>query len=249
MLALHRDRMVEAAKQFGWTQVEDRLSGPSGLDDLLETLKASVDVSSTSPRRIRVVIDYHGKITVESSATLPLPLRNLYPTKLPPPGTSVPRVSPLTGGALSLGAEDSMSKQGPGYGDPERGQVWTVMVDPVRTHPSQFTSYKTTCRDMYNEARARVGIESMMDPKEVLMIGTKEDEIMEGSLTSILLWREGRWVTPPTSSGGQIGTSRRWLLANGLCVEEVIKGTSLVNGEECWLSNGVRGLIPGIIKL
>jgi branched-subunit amino acid aminotransferase/4-amino-4-deoxychorismate lyase len=142
-----------------------------------------------------------------------------------------------------------MAKQGPGYGDPERGQVWTIMVDPVRTHPSQFTSYKTTCRDMYNEARARVGIESMMDPKEVLMIGTKEDEIMECSLTSILLWREGRWVTPPISSGGQIGTSRRWLLANGLCVEEVIKGTSLVDGEECWLSNGVRGLIPGIIKL
>lgn len=32
------------------------------------------------------------------------------------------------------------------------------------------------------------------------------------------------------------------------CVEGVVKVDSLVDGEECWISNGVRGFLPGIVK-
>jgi branched-subunit amino acid aminotransferase/4-amino-4-deoxychorismate lyase len=102
---------------------------------------------------------------------------------------------------------------------------------------------------MYTGARARAGIESMMEPKEVLIISDTGSEIMEGSLTSVFFWRGERWVTPHISSGGQEGTTRRWLLENGLCVEEVVSSDSLVDGEECWISNGVRGLIWGKIEL
>ncbi|KFY91700.1 hypothetical protein V500_04519 [Pseudogymnoascus sp. VKM F-4518 (FW-2643)] len=175
MLSLHRDRMLEAAKHFGWSQAEARLSGSSGLENLLETLKASVDVNSTAPRRVRAVVDRNGEISVDSFEIPQRPLRNLFPTTLPPPGTAPPRVSPLTGGALSLGEDDSTVQQGPGYGDPSQDQPWSVMVDPVGTEPSHFTSYKTTSRDMYNDARTRVGIESMADPKEVLITSTKDE--------------------------------------------------------------------------
>lgn len=89
----------------------------------------------------------------------------------------------------------------------------------------------------------------MAEPKEVLLVSTRDEEIMEGSLTSIILWREGRWVTPPVSSGGQAGTTRRWLIWEGLVKEEVVKVETLRDGEECWLSNGVRGLIFGRISL
>lgn len=248
MLSLHRDRMLEAAKHFGWSEAEALLSGPSGVEELLKPLKHTV-ADSTVPMRVKVIIDWRGVFSVESSETPSRPLRNLFPTRLPPPGQAPPRVSPLTGGALSLGADDSTVQQGPGYGDSSRDQPWSVMVDPVGTEPSPFTSYKTTSRDMYDEARARVGIESMADPKEVLITSTKDGEIMEGSLTTVLFWRGGRWVTPPVSSGGQVGTTRRWLLASGLCEEEVVRKEDLVDGEECWLGNGVRGFIPGIIKL
>lgn len=249
MLSLHRDRMLEAAQHFGWSQAEARLSGSSGLEDFLNTLKGAVDVNSTTPRRVRAVIDRHGEISVSSAEISPRPLRNLYPTRLPPPGTAPPRVSPLTGGALSLGEDDSTVQQGPGYGEPSHDQAWTVMLDPVDTEPSQFTSYKTTSRNVYDDARARVGIESMAATKEVLITSTKDGEIMEGSLTTVLFWRGGRWVTPPVSSGGQVGTSRRWLLAHGLCEEEVVRRGDVVDGEECWISNGVRGVVAGVIKL
>lgn len=72
---------------------------------------------------------------------------------------------------------------------------------------------------------------------------------MEGSLTTVYFFRGGRWVTPPLASGGQAGTTRRWLLEQRMCQEEVIRADSVMDGEYCYLSNGVRGLISGKIKL
>lgn len=148
-----------------------------------------------------------------------------------------------------LGPEDSVQSGGPGHGDPQQLRPWTVNVDTELTKPSPFTTYKTTRRDMYMDARNRQGIDSMTEPREVLIISETGNEIMEGSLTSVYFWRRGRWITPPTASGGQAGTTRRWLLENGLCEEEVVSSDSLVNGEECWISNGVRGLSWGKISL
>lgn len=120
---------------------------------------------------------------------------------------------------------------------------------------------------MYTDARERVGIKTMVEPQEVLIISnghnptldarnsanivitSADGDIMEGSLTSVYFYRDGRWVTPPVSSGGQAGTTRRWLLERGLCDEERVNVDSLVDGEECWLSNGVRGLVWGKVKL
>jgi 4-amino-4-deoxychorismate lyase len=249
MLPFHRDRMLEAAQHFDWPDAEARLAGSAGLEHLLKSLKAAIDTNSGAPLRVRMLLDQTGNITLESFPTPSTAIRNLFPTRLPPPGSAALYISPLTGGALILGPDDSLSQQGPGYGDPEREQAWAVMVDPARTEPSPFTTYKTTSRDMYTEARVRVGIEAMTEPKEVLIISTDGNQIMEGSVTSVLFWRGGRWVTPPVSSGGQAGTTRRWLLKNGLCEEEAVSSGSLVDGEECWLSNGVRGLIWGKVKL
>jgi len=135
------------------------------------------------------------------------------------------------------------------YGDPERSTPWDVMPDKERTPPTSFTSYKTTNRDMYTGARERVGIQDMTEKREVLIVSERDGEIMEGSLTSVFLWRNGAWTTPPVASGGQIGTTRRWALEKGFCVEGVVRIEDLVDGEECWISNGVRGFILGKIKL
>lgn len=34
-----------------------------------------------------------------------------------------------------------------------------------------------------------------------------------------------------------------------LVIEDVIRASSLTSGEECWISNGVRGFIYGKIRL
>jgi 4-amino-4-deoxychorismate lyase len=247
MLPYHRDRMLEAAAHFGWSVAAERIRGPEGLQHLLRQLEAATDTKFIPPLRVRTVLHHDGDITVETNETPAVPLVNLFPSRIPPPAPKL-EVSPLTGGAMMLGGGDSL-QSGTARGNPVQTQPWTVVVDPEKTTPSEFTIYKTTYRDMYIGARARAGIESMTDCKEVLIVSDTGSEIMEGSLTSVLFWRGGRWVTPPVSSGGQAGTTRRWLLENGLCDEEVVSRDSLVDGEECWISNGVRGLIWGKVKL
>jgi branched-subunit amino acid aminotransferase/4-amino-4-deoxychorismate lyase len=158
------------------------------------------------------------------------------------------KVSPLTGGALAVSADDAERLES-SIRIPPQVNAWTVMIDPEKTQPSSFTTYKTTRRDFYTNARDRVGIKSMTEPNEVLIISNTDDGIMEGSLTSVFFWRNGNWVTPPVASGGQAGTTRRWYLEKGFCKEEPVNIKTLVDGEECWISNGVRGLVWGKIKL
>lgn len=210
ILTHHRDRILQAADHFGWTKAVDAIRGSAGFVHLLKKLTETIDTKSPTPLRIRVLLSHDGSIGVESSPAAPVTETNLFPKRIPPPKASPQmNVSPLTGGALTVGNDDAV------YGDPPMTEAWDIIPDSVRTKPSPYTSYKTTNRYMYGAARERVGIKDMMEKREVLIVSEKDGEIMEGSLTSVFFWRNGKWTTPPVSSGGQVGTTRRWALAKG----------------------------------
>ncbi|KAJ5252193.1 hypothetical protein N7489_002603 [Penicillium chrysogenum] len=123
----------------------------------------------------------------------------------------------------------------------------TASIDLMKsTIPSGFTTHKTTARDDYMAARLRAGINSPTDSAEVLVVNPN-DEVMEGSITTPYFLRDHMWITPPLSSGGNAGTTRRYALSQGFCLEHTISRDELVDGELCWLSNGVRGFIRGQI--
>ena len=210
ILPYHRDRMIQAADNFGWTVAADRIRGPEGFAFFLDMLNEAVDTQSSSPLKIRTILSHDGTIVIETSPATEVTQWNLFPARLPPPrGEGEPNVSSLTGGLCTSGEND------PIHGDPSTQNPWTVIVDTVRTKPSAYTSYKTTSRDVYSEARTHVGIKDFSEKREVLIISQKDGEIMEGSLTSVYFWREGKWVTPSVASGGNIGTSRRLALKEG----------------------------------
>ncbi|CBF79906.1 uncharacterized protein ANIA_10991 [Aspergillus nidulans FGSC A4] len=171
--------------------------------------------------RIRIVVDQNGSCKVETSPAAHIELENfLVPFIISP--TSTP---------------------------------WRVFVDTAYTTPSGLTTHKTTAREGYASARARAGITTPQDTAEVLLVNP-QGEIMEGSITTPYFQRRGptkrdvpAWITPPLSSGGNAGTSRRYALNQGFCTEEVITTRDLVDGEVCLLSNGVRGFILGQIVL
>jgi 4-amino-4-deoxychorismate lyase len=210
VLPFHQDRMLQAAEHFGWKPAADAIRGPLGFAHLLTKLTEAINTQSSTPLKARVLLNYDGSICVESSHAAPVTEANLFPKRIPPPKAAAPmKVSPLTGGALTVGDGDAV------HGDPPMSEAWDIIPDTVRTKPSPYTSYKTTNRDMYIGARERVGIKNMAEKREVLIISEKDGEIMEGSLTSVFFWRDGKWTTPPVSSGGQVGTSRRWALDKG----------------------------------
>jgi hypothetical protein len=212
MLSYHRDRLLEAAEHFAWAEIADSLRGPKGFTILLKKLNDGIAnlTQSQSPLRVRVLLRHEGSSRIEMNPTTVTTAASLFPNRIPPPKSAAQmKVSPLTGGVLTVGDGDAV------HGDPPMGEAWDVLPDTQRVKPSLFTSYKTTSRDMYMAARQRVGIHDMAEKKEVLIISEKDGEIMEGSLTSVFFWRNGKWTTPPISSGGQIGTTRRWALEKG----------------------------------
>ncbi|KKZ63930.1 hypothetical protein EMCG_01789 [[Emmonsia] crescens] len=92
------------------------------------------------------------------------------------------------------------------------------------------------------------GNTSLHDKTEVL-IYNPTDKVMKNSITSVYFCRQQRqslgpsasvsgdspgdsyyWVTPPLSSDGNAGMSRRYALAAEMCVEEVVRVEKLRSG-------------------
>ncbi|KAL2023782.1 hypothetical protein VTK56DRAFT_1049 [Thermocarpiscus australiensis] len=186
--------------------------------------------------RVRISITSDGELGISATPVPETPLTNLFPQRLPNPG------------------EDQDNEENGNI--PSKSPEYEVLVDGLGTTRSEHTHFKTTKRNVYDGARQRARI-SLPDKKEVLLINQANGAVMEGSVTTVYFWRGGRWATPAVSkgyspekgSGGQDGTTRRWALEKGLAVEDTILAESLTDGEECWLSNGVRGFFFGRVKL
>ncbi|KAK3377905.1 aminotransferase [Podospora didyma] len=237
MLDFHRDRLLRAATHWGWDTAVEVLTGELGLERLAGSIMKFLGEDQKSPMRVKVVVSQDGTMTIEAGKVPGMALSNLYPRRLPRPGES-----PLSSGDES--------------GRPPTVEPYEVVLDGAKTPASEYTHFKTTRREIYDRARQSAGI-NVTDKKEVLIIRVNDGAIMEGSITTPYFWRNGRWVTPAvsakynpkTGSGGQDGTTRRWALEKGLAFEETVLVDSLQDGEECWLSNGLRGFMYGRLSL
>lgn len=240
MLDYHRDRMLKAASHWGWDKAVAAIEGPEGLARLESFITGQLGQdSSDQPRRIKVLLSQEGQFGLESSVVPATSLANLFPQQL-------------------LGPNDNSSGDGQGtpLGQLRLSPPYIIHLDDRSTRRSEYTHYKTTKREMYDQARARAGLKPTDATQEVLIVDEVTGSIMEGSLTTPYFLRGGRWVTPPVAekfstdngSGGQDGTSRRWALERGLAVEEEVKAQDVADDEAVWLSNGVRGFVFGKIE-
>ncbi|KAI1380909.1 aminotransferase [Hypoxylon crocopeplum] len=236
MLDFHRDRMLRAATHWDWTAAIATISGGKGLDKLHIFLQSITSEVGSGPRRLMITLAKDGSLAHQISALPEAPLNNLYPKYLPVPTLK-----------SSMQAGDSKA--------PAKDPAYEILIDSQATARSEFTHYKTTSRDMYNDARKRAQL-SPGDKKELLLIN-EDGHIMEGTISTPYFWKDGKWVTPPVprqfdiseGSGGNDGTTRRWALERTLATEQVVLADSLVDGEECWISNGLRGFILGRVRL
>ncbi|GAW16251.1 hypothetical protein ANO14919_056740 [Xylariales sp. No.14919] len=239
MLDFHRDRMLKAAIYWGWDAAIRTLDGEAGLNGLETLLRDNVTELADTPYSAKVLIDRDGNLSIIKGPTGPVHLNNLFPSYLPAPSGSLTKESSEVGRV------------------PERDFAYEILVDEQATSKSEFTHFKTTHRPMYEGARRRARINNITDKREVLLVNKEDGSVMEGSITTPHFWRNGRWVTPPVArefnialgSGGNSGTTRRWALERNLVVEEIVPVDSLVDGEECWISNALRGFIHGRVKL
>lgn len=118
--------------------------------------------------------------------------------------------------------------------------IFKAVLDVLPTRTTTFTRDKTHYRTMYNYARQCAQIQSYQDAKEVILFN-RDNQVMDGSITTPYFYRDGKWVTPHRDCGGQQGTTRRWAIDQGLCHAGIIDIASIKHDEIIWLSNGVKG--------
>ncbi|KAI1178611.1 putative 4-amino-4-deoxychorismate protein [Nemania sp. FL0916] len=249
MLDFHRDRVLKAAIHWKWDAAVKALEGEAGLKALETLLRKNIieaaDADTDLPCRAKVLVDREGKLSVIRGPAEAADPRNLFPSFLP---------APLSSHTTTTTTQDPPRNAGSKV--PERNFEFEVVVDEQATAKSAYTHFKTTHRPMYDGARRRANI-TLGDKREVLLINQDDGSIMEGSITTPHFWRHGRWVTPPIpkefsttqGSGGNSGTTRRWALERGLVEEETVHVDSLVDGEECWVSNALIGFVHAKVKL
>ncbi|MCJ1397179.1 hypothetical protein MMC11_000371 [Xylographa trunciseda] len=219
LLPYHRDRLLSAAQHFAFQHCITLLSGPSGLSILQSSLETHL-------------------LNTYSSSTYPSPVR--IRISISPNGDLTLASAPTP--ALPLGAFFPLSLSP----SPDTATAtWHIQLSPIAIEPCPYTYHKTTNRDMYDAARAHLS--PAATDVEVLIVNGR-GEVMEGSLTTPYFWREGQWVTPQESCGGNRGTTRRWALERGVAVEGVVRALDVRMGEVVWLSNGVRGFGWGRVE-
>jgi len=226
----HRQRLIEAAKAFGWIEASQH-SNLKDLHSWTEWLKTQISIweSETKeygPKKVRVLLNKSSEMSVTLSRVPETTLDVLYPE--------------------DLSLEPNSSKF----------PMYRIMLDTQPTKFTKLTWLKTTRRPMYDTARERMPqiLESLgQDPaqnsnNEVLLYNEQGD-IIEGSVTNVYFWRNDTWTTPfvGPDHGGLEGTARKWAISKGLCKEGRIPKDSIQNGELVWISNGVRGFLPGNI--
>ena len=236
LLSHHHDRLLQAAENFSFPtaaisllrplsvftqRLQDAVDAhPRGREGHLRVCWSLVGEEERAGRadnhgQLKAILTRSGEFTIEIGPVPVVSLSQLYPEALP-----LPPVERSDGD-------------------------WRIVLDTESTTPSEFTSYKTTVRKMYDDARIRARIRSFAERKEVLL-WNEIREVMEGSLTSVYVRKDGEgWVTPMVGSGGQRGTTRRWVLEGGLAKEGVVMTEDVKAGDWVMVSNGRRGIWGG----
>lgn len=119
------------------------------------------------------------------------------------------------------------------------GAPWRVAVAPTPVDADDvFLHHKTTHRAVYDARRAE---HPTLD--EVLLVN-RRGELTEGSITNLVVQRDGvRW-TPPRTSGLLGGVARGRALAEGSVRERVLRVEELEGADAVWVLNALRGWVP-----
>lgn len=158
--------------------------------------------------------------------------------------TSISTVTPVSLASLFPASLDQISLE----------VAWKLHLDKIPSEVSPHSTFKTTCRDPYTTARARLSLTDYALLEDVLIFN-REGKVLESSISSVYLKRDGKWVTPTARSATegadtcQRGTTRRWALEAGLCEEGTVHLASMGEEEIVVVSNGVKGFGSGMVML
>ena len=111
--------------------------------------------------------------------------------------------------------------------------------DIVLDSKNEFLKHKTTFKPWYEESYMKIKKEEVYD--EIFF--NERGELCEGARTNIILeLDDGKFYTPPLSCGLLNGVLRQNLLESYVCEERVLYRQDLLNAQNIYCINSVRGI-------
>ncbi len=108
-----------------------------------------------------------------------------------------------------------------------------LAVSPVNSQ-NPLLYYKTTCREVYDNARSEAG------KCDDVLLWNEKQQVTESCRANILVELDGEWLTPPVSCGLLNGIARQRLLEKQQIRESIVRITDLYQADSIWLVNSVR---------
>lgn len=126
--------------------------------------------------------------------------------------------------------------------DPLPGPPYRVrFANETSDSTSPFAYHKTTHREVYDRELAMARSEGFVDA----IFHNEKGEITEGAISNVFVRKGDIYSTPPLKCGVLAGTYRRFLLeTRPVSVEErVLRKEDLIQADEVFLTNALRGLL------
>lgn len=124
---------------------------------------------------------------------------------------------------------------------PHSGLPRVRFAELATDRSSPWLMHKTTQRQLYDEGFARAQQAGLFD----LLYVNDRGEVTEGAITNVVIYREGRYLTPPVSCGLLAGIMRGRLLADSevKVTEQVLYPSDIENADAVFMVNSVRGVV------
>ena len=100
--------------------------------------------------------------------------------------------------------------------------------------------HKTTKREHFKEATTSIAKNECFDYIYI----DRDNKILEGSRSNIIIAKDGKYYTPPQSLGILAGTLRNTLVKCGICTEKILYKKDLYEASAIYCVNSIRGIIP-----
>ncbi|QNN47392.1 aminodeoxychorismate lyase [Thermomonas brevis] len=145
---------------------------------------------------------------------------------------------------------------GRGYAPPVDAQpVWTLALHPLPSMPAALRLHLCETRLAIQPALAGIKhcnrLEQVLARAEVERAGCEEGMMRDtegrpacATSANLLVYRDGRWLTPPVERCGVAGVLRGWLLEQGLAEVADLTANDVECADALALCNAVRGILP-----
>lgn len=117
-----------------------------------------------------------------------------------------------------------------------------LAVDPCPSPPpDDWCRHKSTRRERYEVSAAR-----RRDADDVLLVDAQE-QLIETTIANVAVCLDGRWWTPPVSSGCLPGVERSRLIADGTLAERALTVADLHRADGLAVLSSLRGWRPAVL--